>query len=51
MKLFYLVGINTTILIQIKNYFISQIILNLINDIKITTLEKTSHEDQRKNYL
>ena len=34
-----------------KNYFISQIILNLINDIKITTLKEFSHEDHSDKFI
>ena len=45
MKLFYLGGINILRYLFTKNYFISQIILNLINDIKITTLKEFSHEN------
>ena len=32
-----------------KNYFISYIILNLVDDIKITTINKISHEDYSDN--
>ena len=34
-----------------KNYFISQIILNLINDIKITTLKEFSHENHSDKFI
>ena len=34
-----------------KNYFISYIILNLVDDIKITTIKKISHEDNSDNSI